>query len=159
MEKARSAVQCGRGASSEGGLPFARLGRLGYQALQEEGLVNEDEWSQILKNEAFGMPRYLTVMYWVEVRYSPLRMPCFWHAAQDGVQTGLSSACGMATFAGLCNACSSRCCHDTSQTGARFAQLLCKRRQLTTPWLCCRRCCTSARQQSTSQRGRCCRAC
>jgi hypothetical protein len=40
---------------------------LGFQELHEEGLVNADEWEHILANEAFGMPRYMTVMYWVEV--------------------------------------------------------------------------------------------
>ena len=44
------------------------MGTLGFRALHEEGLVNVDEWEQILTNETFGMPRYLTVMYWVEVR-------------------------------------------------------------------------------------------
>lgn len=44
---------------------------LGYQELCEEGLVNEDEWETILANEAYGMPRYMTVMYWVEVRHHP----------------------------------------------------------------------------------------
>ena len=40
---------------------------LGYEELCDEGLVNEDEWQTILANEAYGMPRYMTVMYWVEV--------------------------------------------------------------------------------------------
>jgi hypothetical protein len=30
--------------------------------------VNADEWDQILKNETFGMPRYLSVVHWIEVR-------------------------------------------------------------------------------------------
>jgi hypothetical protein len=48
---------------------------LGFQALHEEGLVNVDEWEMILVNETYGMPRYLTVMYWVEVRLKALLMP------------------------------------------------------------------------------------
>ena len=44
---------------------------LGYEELCDEGLVNEDEWQTILANEAYGMPRYMTVMYWVEVWLVP----------------------------------------------------------------------------------------
>lgn len=55
--------------SMEGEQTFGRasMHTLGYLELCEEGLVNEDEWETILANETFGMPRYMTVMYWVEV--------------------------------------------------------------------------------------------
>ena len=70
-----------RKASASGEDAFAgNAATLGFQALQAEGLVNEDEWSQILANEAYGMPRYLTVMYWVEV------CPSFMLAAPDDEQ-------------------------------------------------------------------------
>jgi hypothetical protein len=55
-------------AGGHGGSGARSVAPLGYEALEEEGLVNKDEWEQILGNEARGMPRYLSVMYWVEVR-------------------------------------------------------------------------------------------
>jgi hypothetical protein len=51
-------------------------GKISFSVLQEEGLVNVDEWNQILKNETFGMPRYLTVVHWIEVRIAGDRR-CF----------------------------------------------------------------------------------
>jgi hypothetical protein len=72
--QAKAAVR-GTASSDDAGPQVAILHRLNFAALQEEGLVNEDEWSQILSNEAFGMPRYLTVMYWVEAR-APLWQLC-----------------------------------------------------------------------------------
>lgn len=50
------------------------MGSLGFQTLNKYGLVNADEWQTILTNDAYGMPRYITVMYWVEVR-TPLSPP------------------------------------------------------------------------------------
>lgn len=47
------------------------MGALGFQTLNKYGLVNADEWQTILTNDAYGMPRYVTVMYWVEVGPHP----------------------------------------------------------------------------------------
>jgi hypothetical protein len=41
---------------------------VGFQELSEEGLVSRDEWDAIAANEACGMPSYMTVLYWIEVR-------------------------------------------------------------------------------------------
>lgn len=54
---------------------FARTAHtIGYKCLSAEGLVNRDEWAQILSNEDYGMPRHMTVFYWIQVPHCPVSL-------------------------------------------------------------------------------------
>lgn len=131
MAKARRRLQRrrergGKGDGDSGA--FARtMGTLGFSALQEEGLVNVDEWEQILTNETYGMPRYLTVMYWVEVR------ALCWRLRSLGPRMRL-----------LRRSITSRVL-TAHRTSSPHTALPCRTAQ---PAAACRRCCTSAARRT-----------